>query len=443
MKSNSYVGFVLCCFLISCTKESSFPKNGISLSGKAQMISSFGGGRNEVANAVVSTLDGGYAFAGYTQSIDGNITDKSTENPDFLIAKFSENDVLLWSKTFGGAEDDRASDIIETLDGGFAVLGYSESNDIDVSQNQGSQDFWLLKLDASGNLLWEKSFGYAGPDYGTSLIETKEGGFLITGVLDVSASGGLGNKSVASKHAGGDIWAMKLDHSGALIWQQYFGGNGTDIPFGVVATATNEFIIAGSSDSTDTDISANKGSYDFWLLKIDALGQLIWEKSFGGTGIDEARAITIGNNGNLIVVGDTRSNDGAVTSNKGGADLWMITLDTNGALISQKTFGGSSFDVARSIAKTQNNSYIISGSSRSLDGDVAKNQGQNDGWVLEVDENANLLWETAIGGSEIDFFYDAVPLNNGTVIVVGNTYSANGDLLENKGFSDVLLVKIK
>jgi len=440
----SQIFFFLCLFLFfSCSKEEANEEIVINAVGEIQNIKTFGGSKNEVANAVVKTIDGGYTIAGYTQSIDGDITNKTSDNTDFLVAKFSADDNLLWSKTFGGSENDRASDIIETLDGGFAVLGYSESNDADVSKNEGSQDFWLIKLDNSGNLIWEKSFGFSGADYGTTLTQTKDNGYLITGVIDVTASNGLGNKAVANKHAGGDIWAIKLDNSGNLVWRNYYGGSFTDISFGVLETEDNSFIIAGSSDSNDVDISNNKGSYDFWIIKISSTGNLIWEKSFGGSEIDEARAITTSFDGNFVIVGDTRSSNNDVASNNGAADLWMLKIDTNGNLLSQKTFGGSSFDVARSISKTQNSTYIISGSSRSLNGDVSKNQGQNDGWVLEVKENGNLLWQKTIGGSEIDFFYDAVQINNGTIIAVGETNSKDGDILENKGFSDVLITKIK
>jgi len=410
---------------------------------KTIIVTTFGGSKIDVSNSVVKTKDGGYAIAGYTQSIDGDITDKTSENTDFLIAKFSSDDKILWSKTFGGSNNDRANDIIETADGGFAVLGYSESNDINVSKNEGSQDFWFIKLDNSGNLIWEKSFGFSGADFGTTLIETKDSGFLITGVLDVTSSGGLGNKGNATKHAGGDIWVIKLDNFGTVIWRNYYGGSFTDTPFGVVETPTNDFIIVGSSDSNDVDIKNNKGTYDFWVIKISSTGKLIWEKSFGGKEIDEARAITTSNDGNFIIVGDTRSSENDVTSNNGAADLWIIKINTNGDLIWEKTLGGSSFDAARSISKTNTDTYIISGSSRSLNADASKNQGQNDGWLLEIDGTGKLVWQKTIGGSKIDFFYDAIQLNNGTIIAVGETSSNDGDITENRGFSDVLITKTK
>ncbi|MFY9242274.1 MAG: hypothetical protein WAO74_04530 [Polaribacter sp.] len=410
---------------------------------QVEFVKIFGGSKNDVLQSVVKTTDGGYASLGYTQSSDFDITDKTDDSFDFLLMKFSADDVLIWSKTFGGSDDDRGADIITTNDGGFALFGFSKSSDIDVTQNAGAQDFWIVKITVDGTISWQKTFGYSGADSGTTVLQTKDNGFLITGVLDVTASGGQGNSAKNSqKHAGGDIWAIKLNTIGDLEWSRYFGGSFTDTPFGAVETQDNAYIIAASSDSEDFNISNNKGTYDFWILKISADGDLIWEKNFGGSEVDEPRGITTTNDGNFIIVGDTRSSDKDVTTNNGGADLWMLKISTDGNLIWQKTFGGTNFDVARSISKTQDNGFIIAGNSRSLDAGFT-NQGQNDAWVLKVDANGNLVWQKFVGGSENEFLFDAIELNNQTIIAVGESNSSDVNIPENKGFSDALIIKIK
>ena len=423
---------------LNCSKEEklSFPDSGGS-SGEITAIKNYGGSKNDVANAVVKTLDGGAVVLGYTQSINGDISDKTVENFDFWVLKLDAESNIQWSKTFGGTNDDRGNDIIQTNDGGYAVLGYSTSSDQDVSENAGSQDFWMIKLNANGSISWSKTFGYTGADFGTTLLQTADNSYLITGVLDVTASGGQGN---SQRHAGGDIWAIKLSENGELQWSKYFGGSFTDTPFGVVETEDHNFIIAGSSDSGDVDISNNNGSYDFWVLKIASNGSLLWERSFGGSEIDEGRAITTTNDGNFIIVGDTRSADKDVSNNNGAADVWIIKMNTDGNLIWEKTIGGTSFDVARSVSKTQDGGFIISGSSRSLDNSFT-NQGQNDALLLKIDSEGNGVWKQTIGGAEIDFFYDSVQLNDASIIAVGETNSSNGDLTENKGFSDALIIK--
>lgn len=418
-------------------------ENSVSSVGEFVSAKTIGGSKNDVANAVINTTDGGYVIAGYSQSADNDIVDKDNESFDFWIVRFSSADTILWNKTFGGSNDEQANDIIQTSDGGFAVLGFSESNDADVTENAGEQDVWLIKLDASGNIVWEQSFGFQGNDFGTTLIQTNDNGYLITGVIDVTASGGQGNSKSSKKHAGGDVWALKVNAFGETEWRNYYGGSFTDSPYGIVKTSDNGYIIAASSDSDDVDISSNKGSYDFWILKINRLGSIVWEQSFGGSEIDEARGIIATNDGNFIIVGDTRSSDENVSTNNGAADLWIIKMSAEGVLLWETSFGGTSFDVARSISKTQDGGFLLSGSSRSSDLGVLKNQGQNDAWILKVDANGNLIWQTTIGGSEIDFAYDAVQLNNGEVIAVGESNSSDGDFTENKGFTDAFVIKIK
>ena len=428
--------------VLSCKSDDS--SNPITFLEEIDSVKTFGGTKNESAQVVKSTNDGGYIVMGYTQSMDEDITDKQNESFDFWVLKFDSENILQWSKTYGGTDDDRGNDIIQTADGGYAILGHSSSNDEDVSENAGAQDYWISKLDNLGNISWQKSFGYSGADIGISLLQSNDGGYFITGVLDVTASGGLGNtKLLNSRHAGGDYWAIKLSTSGDIEWSKYYGGGFTDTPYDVIEASDGGYIMIGSSDSNDVDISASKGSYDFWVVKISNTGAIIWEKSYGGSEIDEAHAITDSGDGNYVIAGDTRSSDQDVSINKGAADLWLLKINPSGDIIWEKTFGGSSFDVSRSIVKTQDNGFLISGSSRSADGDLSINQGQNDAWILKVDSNANFEWQKSIGGTEIDFTYDAAELNDQTIVAVGESSSSNGDILENKGFTDLLIIKIK
>ena len=440
----THILYVFCLiFFYNCSKKEVLTPPEISITGDLDFSQTIGGSKNDVLKSVIKTPDGGYAILGYTQSNDGDITMKEVENFDFWMLKFDMNNNLIWQKTFGGAEDDRGADLINTSDGGFALLGFSNSSDNDLTSNTDYQDFWILKLSPDGEINWQKTFGFSGADYGTTLLQTDDNGFLITGVLDVSASNGQGNaKFIKQKHAGGDFWALKLDATGALEWSKYYGGSFTDTPLGVVKTADNGFIVVGSSDSNDVDIKNNKGSYDFWVIKISYKGVLVWEKSFGGSEIDEARAISASHDGNFIVVGDTRSSDGDININNGGADVWVLKISSEGSLIWEKTFGGTSFDVARSVSMTQDDGFIIAGSSRSSDNGFT-NQGQNDALILKINAEGVLEWQQTVGGSEIDFLYDAIELNDKTIIAVGESSSFNGDISLNKGFSDGLIIKIK
>lgn len=439
MKKICYIATLFLLFHCSKEQESESPT---IITAKTAFVKTFGGSKNDVIHAVIATSDGGYATLGYTQSNDFDFKNKTNESFDFWVTKFLADDTLQWSQTFGGSDDDRGYDIIATSEGGFALLGFSKSSDGDVSKNAGNQDFWLIKITADGRISWQKTFGYAGSDTGITLLQTSDNGYILTGVLDVTASNGQGESKVVQKHAGGDVWVIKLNSFGALEWRKYYGGSFTDTPFGAVETFDNTYIIAASSDSEDFNISKNKGGYDVWIMKIASNGNLIWEKSFGGSEIDEARAISATNDGNFIVVGDTRSSDKDISNNNGGADLWMLKIASDGNLIWEKTIGASSFDVARSISKTDDSGFIIAGNSRSSDGGFVNN-GQNDAWVLKVDANGNTVWQKFIGGSENDVLFDAVQLNNQSIIAVGESNSSNIDIPENKGFSDALIIKIE
>lgn len=444
LKPNYFILFFLCVMVFwNCSDTDS--QTNTPTSGSIDFIKTYGGSLNDSAQSVVATNDGGYAVLGFTQSSDGDVNGKTDESFDYWVLKFDAQNTLEWQKTYGGSGNDRGKTIVQTQDGGYAIIGSSESTDGDVSENNGAQDYWLAKLDASGTISWQKSFGFQGNDVGISMIQTNDQGYLLTGILDVTASGGLGNtanKSLFSRHAGGDYWAIKLDVAGNLEWSKFFGGNFTDTPEGVIEKADGGFVIAGGSDSADTDISNNIGMYDFWIISINDMGDLVWEKSFGGEEIDEAWAMVKTNDGNIVIAGDTRSNTIDVSSNNGAADLWLIKISPSGELIWEQTIGGSSFDVARALTPTQDNGFLLAGSSRSNDGDVSENKGQNDAWVVKVDRNGLLQWETTIGGTNIDFAYGISELNDQSIIAVGDTTSNDEDIAENKGFSDLILIKL-
>ncbi len=430
--------FLLFSILYSCSNA---PEIGIKIISLNKSVT-YGGTKNEIARSVISFNDGSYAVVGFTQSLDGDVSTSKTETQyDFWVLKFDSNDNLQWQKVYGGSSDDKAYKAISTSDNGITIAGYSKSNDGDLNSNEGFEDFWVLKLDNNGTIQWQTTTGFLGVDQAFSLTQTTDGGIFVGGILDVTSSNGEGNSLAKTQHAGGDYWAIKLNSNGDIEWRNYFGGTNTDTCYDVVET-TDGYILVGSSDSTDVDINNNKGSYDFWIIKIDNAGNLLWEKNFGGTEIDEARAITKTNDGNFIIVGDTRSNDQDISINNGGADLWVIKINNDGELLWEKNFGGSNFDVARSINKTSDGGYVISGSSRSLDNGFT-NQGQNDAWILKISSEGNEEWQQIIGGSNIDFFYDAIELEDGSFVAVGESSSNDGNIETNKGFSDLLIIKLK
>jgi hypothetical protein len=430
--------------VFNCSKDND-PEEVDNFTLEIDSILTLGGTKNESAQSVIQTQDGGYAVIGHTQSMDGDVEGKSNESYDYWLLKFNASNLLEWQKTYGGTGDDRGTNLIQTNDGGYVIIGKSKSSDGDVSENSGYDDFWITKLDENGSISWDYSFGYAGSDIPYSIIQTNDNGFFLSGVLDVSASNGLGNRlsNTQYRHAGGDYWVIKLNAYGIKEWSNYYGGTFTDNAYDAIQTNDNGYIVVGSSDSEDVDVSNTKGTYDFWIIRLSETGAIIWEKSFGGDQVDGARSISQTADGNYLVVGDTRSANLDISKNNGAADLWMIKISPDGALIWEKTLGGSSFDVGRSVSKTVDDGFLIAGSSRSYDGDISDNKGQNDALILKISGNGELVWQKTIGGSEVDFFYGAVELADGSVVAVGDSNSSNEDIQENKGFTDLLIFKTK
>ena len=171
-----YVFLVLLLFNCSSDDSPATPSNP-PVVGEIDLVKTYGGTKNEGASSVVSTKDGGFAVLGYAQSNDGDVTGKVNDSFDYWVLKFDANSDMQWNKTYGGTNDDRGKQIIQTSDGGYLLIGYSSSSDLNVSENNGSQDFWIVKLDISGNISWEKSFGYSGFDSGISVLQTSDNGY--------------------------------------------------------------------------------------------------------------------------------------------------------------------------------------------------------------------------------------------------------------------------
>ncbi|WP_431126772.1 hypothetical protein [Flagellimonas flava] len=414
--------------------------------GEVDWMKSFGGSGEDTAQSVIQTSDGGYAVLGYSNSMDGDLSGKSTNVNDYWLLKLDQEGNLSWSKTYGGTKDDRGQSVIQTRDGGYAIVGYAMSDDGDGSNNEGFHDNWILKLDNSGNILWEKSFGFSGHDHSYDVVETADGGFFFSGFLDVTSSGGAGNEGKGgylTRHGVGEFWGTKLDAQGNLEWRRYFGGTNNDRSYGVVQADDGGFVLAGASESDDFDITDPKGSYDFWVLKVSNQGELLWQQSFGGTGIDKAYGITKTLDGGYVVTGNTFSTDTDISRNNGESDVWLIKVSDAGALIWERTYGGTAFDAAQSVSITAEGGLLIAGNSKSTDGDALENQGENDLWIIRTDASGNIEYQQTFGGSGIDFGFDVVDNSDGSLVLVGESASDDFPGLVPKGLSDLVVIKIK
>ncbi|MEY2997011.1 MAG: hypothetical protein RIQ82_390 [Bacteroidota bacterium] len=414
--------------------------------GTLAWVETFGGSGIDQATAVVTTEDGAYMVVGSTYSNDGHFAGlKSTTDADYFLMRVRPDGGVDWTKVYGGDDDELATGITKTSDGGYVLVGYSRSDNCFTGSNGGFHDYYILKVDTQGNEIWCQNFGYPGSDQAQNIIETREGDLMVTGFFDVSASGGQGNddrENSGTLHGVGEYWGIKLDADGQFFWKRYFGGSNNDRSYNVMQTNDGGFVLIGSSESDDFDITDSKGSYDYWAVKLSAEGDLEWTRSFGGSEIDIAYDIATTLDGNFLIVGDARSNDQDVSTNFGNADIWLVAIDPQGNLIWEKSLGGSMFDSAKDLLPMNDNLYCVTGSSRSNDVDVTTNNGENDAWTVVVDAQGTIIFEVAIGGSSLDFSEGAAQGVDGALLIVGNTESSDGDVIQNLGYKDILIYKI-
>jgi len=448
--------FILSAFLFSCGSDdnSGTGDDGPGTPdflGEVLWVKTFGGSGDEDAVSVVQSNDGNYVVLSSTKSIDGDITGKTTTDLDFWLLKIDVNGEKIWDKTYGGSLQDKARSISKTTDGGFILSGFTASTDGDITENAGFHDYWIIKVNANGDIQWQKTYGFIGQDQAYKVIQTSDGGYLATGFLDVGASEGQGNDLIDPNntdrntlHSLGDFWAIRMDANGNKIWRRYFGGTHVEQGKDVLETEDGGFLLVGNSESSDFDVSNAHGSHDFWAIKINANGDKLWENTFGGLQSDFAFAVTNTSDGNFILVGDTRSSDADVSNPLGNADAWVVKFSgANGNLIWEKTYGGLEFDSARGIIKLENNNYAIAANTRSNNNDVSNHYGSNDAWVLIIDENGLLEFEKNIGGTDLDFANGLTETTNNELIFVGNTDSDDIDIIINKGSKDILVFKMK
>jgi hypothetical protein len=353
-----------------------------------EWFKTFGGSDWDSGSSVQQTSDGGFILVGTTTSFGAG-------GFDVWLIKTDADGNKLWEKTFGGIRDDRGHSVQQTSDGGFILLGWTESFDAREA------DVWLVKTDASGNIEWDRTFGGSDRDKGSSVQQTSDGGFILVGYTESFGAGWE------------DVWLIKTDADGNKLWEKTFGGSGLDSGSSVQQTSDGGFILVG------TTTSFGAGGFDVWLIKTDADGNKLWEKTFGGSRRDWSSSVQQTSDGGFILVGYTTS--------FGAGDVWLIKTDANGNKQWDRTFGGSDWDEGWSVQQTSDGGFIIVGWTWSF--------GAGDVWLIKTDANGNKQWDRTFGGSDWDWGFSVQQTSDGGFIIVGSTESFGA------GEGDVLLIK--
>lgn len=291
---------------------------------------------------VVQTVDGGYAIVGSNAS--------SSDNRDVWLLKTDADGNELWNQTYGGAEDDNALSLVQNSDGGYTIAGTTGSF------SGGNSDFWLIKTDAAGNELWNQTYGGPEIDLARSLVQTSDDGYAILGITRSFGAGGV------------DFWLVKTDADGMLQWSQTYGGPADDFALNVVETSDSGYALIGNT------LTYGAGDFDFWLIKTDSTGNELWNQTYGGPESDSGLSLVQSSDGGYALTGSTTS------YGAGGQDFWLVKTDADGNALWNQTYGGPDGDGAYSLVKTDDGGYAIVGTTESY------GVGGQDFWLIKTDE---------------------------------------------------------
>ncbi len=408
-----------------------------------------GGDDWDECRSIFETNDGGFICGGFsTSEVSGNKTVPSFGFYDFYLVKLNIFGELDWEKAYGGEQRDQLYRAEQTADGGYILGGWSES---EVSGNKtsphyGLRDCWVIKTDAEGEIEWQTTVGGDDNDYIFTLHQLSDGGYIFGGF---SQSGISGNKTEPNLGLY-DYFIFKLDADGNLVWQNTMGGSGDEKLHAIVELNDGGFICGGTSESTDYDHTAPiKGTEDYWVLRLDSEGNILWNKCYGGADVEELFDIQVDPDDNFILAGfTTTSEDGDVTEPiVGTQDGWAVKLDADGNIIWQNTIGGTMGDrLECAYVMSDGNYFMGSGSFSPEGGDQIEYSWDWDYWLKKLDQSTGeILWQVNMGGYGVDLPRTIIQTSDNSFAICGESTSDVG--LEkntpNYGNYDYWIIKLR
>jgi Secretion system C-terminal sorting domain len=356
-----------------------------------------------------ATQDGGYVLVGgaYIDTVSPNAWEWQR---DAWVVRVDSSGNVLWQKHYGGLQDDIANSVSPTSDGGFYIAGGVFENGVNTPPTNGSMDAWVLRLDANGNELWQRCLGGSSGEITPKIHATTDGG----AILSCSTYSSDGDITTVLKGMM-DIWVVKLDSAGSVEWSNTYGSWSGDYDTGIMQTSDGHYLLLGYVATSGGDVSTSLGGSDAWVAKLDAAGFIIWERSFGGSEGDELMEV-IEIAGGYLLSGYAMSSNGHVEVQYGDGDAWVVVLNTTGDLVWEQTYGGTSGDLSWCM-QLVSDGLIMVGSSSSSDFLVPSHQGGGDVWLLKLSHATNLIGGTLYADLNEDGAQDAAEAGVGYRLV--------------------------
>jgi len=356
---------------ISILALATTPREKLSIRSKTSLkwMKTYGGIKSDNGYFFQPTSDNGFILTGETNSFGSG-------NSDVWLVKTNKDGDTLWTKTYGGKENDWGEAVVQTSDNGFLIVGGTKS------YGNGGTDVWLIRTNSSEDTLWTRTYGGKGDDWAEEVAQTTDGGFIVPGWTNSTPKGDF------------DALLIKYDASGNLVWSHTYGGDRVDAAKSVVQTVDGGFLVAGLT------MSFGKGSSDFWIIRTNQLGDTLWTRTFGGSGYDMPFCVTRTLDNGFAVVGRTHSfgnNDG---------NLWILRLNSVGDTVWTKSYGGKGYDIGTFVQQSPNGNLLIAGFTNSF------GSGSYDIWLLNTDSKGDTIWTRTFGGTASDFSFCVRELKN-------------------------------
>ena len=407
---------------------------------------SFGGSSVDIGYSLYKNSNNEIFCLGETSSRDFDVTGlhgSPSSLEDFWLFKTDTSGNLLYQRCIGGTNSDVGHKIIRTMDGGYMLTGYASSNNGDVtgSGTVRQRDYWLAKTDSAFNIECGKLIGGGTSDIANSIIQTSDSGFLVVGSSYnfggyVTIHYGLSTTS--------DIFVAKVSKNGTYLWGRTLGGSLDDIGMDVAQTNDGGYIVLGASASNDYDLPANPMG-QIVIFKLDSIGNIGYVKTHGGTGGENVSQIIMDEDGSFLLVGSTGSGDGDVVGFIGMVDVWVMKLDSLGDILWQKCLGSNGWEEALCAIKTNDGGYMIGAISMYGDGIIQNYSSFDDCWIVKIDSIGNYEWSKIFGGSKVDNVRSIVQVSDHEYIFAGNSESYDYDVSNCYGipncYEDVWMVK--